>query len=87
MINVLALDSKKIEFLLSNHKFFTKTEITLAAKIKVINDKKAEYSALAEMQRNGDLWSYNREMIRAANAFNDGYNGSLQEHLFRTRLF
>lgn len=40
MINVLALNEEKIDFLLTNHKYFKPIEITLAAKIKVMNDKK-----------------------------------------------
>ena len=86
-ITVLTLDSEKIQFLLSNHKFFSAKEITLAAKIKVINDKKAEYAARASLQEIRDSCNQRAAMTIANNAYNDGYNGSLQECLLGTRLF
>ena len=77
MINiatVLTLDSEKIVFLLTNHKFFSSAEIKLAAKIKVINDKKAEYAAFVTLECNRREWAARAADTRAAVSYNHGFN-------------
>ena len=59
-VNVLGLSSEKIKFLLSNHKYFSRDEIVLAAKMKVINDKKDEYGHLSLGQQQNAM--YNRRL-------------------------
>jgi len=66
-LDVLSLDEEKINFVLTNYKYFSRDEVTLAAKLKVMNDKKQEFNARRTLQENSELCKYNRAMTISRN--------------------
>ncbi len=77
LLGVLSLSSEKITVLLSNHKYFTHDEIVIAAKLKVINDKKSYFSYLQQGLDNRNQFSMYEAQRQGLNAFNGGYSRSL----------
>ena len=76
LINILKLDKDQIRFLLQNHKFFEPDEIKLAAKMKVKNDKAADYELFVErLAGEGQKASYEAQ-IRGLAAYDLGYSQS-----------
>ncbi len=73
LLAVLSLSPEKITVLLANHKYFTHDEIVIAAKLKVINDKKSYFSCLQQELDNRNQFSMYEAQRQGLNAFNGGY--------------
>ncbi len=77
LLAVLSLSPEKIQVLLANHKYFTRDEIVIAAKLKVINDKKPYFPCLQQGLDIRNQLSMYEAQRQGLNAFNGGYSRSL----------
>lgn len=69
MTNIVLMDNKQLDFLLTNYEFFSDKEIQLAAKRKVQMDKIPAYglSQLDAMEREGAFYDQWRRSIDMQN--------------------